>query len=67
LDLEQAIMIMTSKKIYKLVCLESWRFSLNLWMKPVLSIRIQWGPWIRIQICNPDPGVQKWSTKIEKS
>ncbi len=34
-------------------------------------IRVQWGPWIRIRtrIANPDPdpGGQKWPTKIEKS
>ncbi len=31
-------------------------------------IRIQWGPWIRTRIRNPDPdpGGQKWPTKIEK-
>jgi len=29
-------------------------------------IRIQSGQWIRIRIRNPDPGGQKWLTKVEK-
>jgi hypothetical protein len=28
--------------------------------------RIQWIPWIKIRIRNPDPGGQKWSTRKEK-
>ncbi len=30
-------------------------------------IRIQWGPWIRILIRDPDPIGQKWPRKIENS
>ncbi len=32
-------------------------------------IRMNWSSWIRIriQIADPDPGGQKWPTKIEKS
>ncbi len=31
-------------------------------------IRIQWGPWIRIRVCDPDPdlGGKKWPTNIKK-
>ncbi len=28
-------------------------------------VPIQWGPWIRIWIRNPDPGWEKYPTKIE--
>ncbi len=34
----------------------------ELWIRIHIRIRIQWGPWIRIRICNPDPDPkgQKW-------
>jgi hypothetical protein len=30
-----------------------------------IRMRIQWGPWIRIRIRNPDPGGQKWPRKYK--